>query len=57
MAEWRANLAPHKHEVIARFGERFWRMWSYYLAYCEAGFAERYIGSAQLVFARADSVR
>jgi cyclopropane-fatty-acyl-phospholipid synthase len=52
MAEWRDNLAPHKHEVIARFGERFWRMWSYYLAYCEAGFAERYIGSAQLVFAR-----
>lgn len=57
MAEWRANLAPHKHEVIARFGERFWRMWGYYLAYCEAGFAERYIGSAQLVFARADSMR
>jgi cyclopropane-fatty-acyl-phospholipid synthase len=50
MAKWRENLAPHKSQVIARFGERFWRMWSYYLAYCEAGFEEGYIGSAQLLF-------
>ena len=53
MAVWRANLAPHEREVVDRFGERFWRTWSYYLAYCEAGFEERYIGSAQLVFQRA----
>lgn len=49
---WRENLAPHRAEVIGTYGERFWRMWAYYLAYCEGGFRERYIGSAQLVFDR-----
>jgi cyclopropane-fatty-acyl-phospholipid synthase len=34
------------------FGERFIRMWEYYLSYCEAGFAERFIGTSQVVFAR-----
>ncbi|MGO9832390.1 MAG: class I SAM-dependent methyltransferase [Myxococcaceae bacterium] len=52
MTEWRKNLAPHKAKVVERFGDRFWRMWDYYLAYCEAGFQERYIASVQLVFAR-----
>jgi cyclopropane-fatty-acyl-phospholipid synthase len=52
MAEWRKNLAPHKAKVVERFGDRFWRMWDYYLAYCDAGFQERYIASVQLVFAR-----
>jgi hypothetical protein len=27
-------------------------MWRYYLSYCEAGFAERYLSNYQLVFAR-----
>ncbi len=53
LAEWRANLAPHRAEVVAAYGERFWRMWDYYLSYCEAGFRERYLGSTQLVFDRA----
>ncbi len=53
MAEWRRNLEPHQREVVGRFGERFWRMWLFYLAYCEAGFAERHIASVQLLFARA----
>ncbi len=52
LAEWRKNLAPHKAKVVERFGDRFWRMWDYYLAYCDAGFQERYISSAQLLFAR-----
>jgi len=32
------------------FGESFLRMWEYYLCYCEAGFRERYIGDAQMIF-------
>jgi hypothetical protein len=28
-------------------------MWEYYLAYCEGGFAERYIGDAQLLLRKA----
>lgn len=50
LAEWRKNLMPHRAEVVARYGERFWRMWLYYLAYCEAGFDEKHIGTAQLWF-------
>ena len=53
MAEWRARLQPHKSAVVERYGERFWRMWSYYLAYCEAGFEERCIGCAQMMFEKA----
>jgi cyclopropane-fatty-acyl-phospholipid synthase len=53
MAEWRRNLEPHQREVVERFGERFWRMWIYYLAYCEAGFAEPHIHSVQLGLERA----
>jgi cyclopropane-fatty-acyl-phospholipid synthase len=32
------------------FDNRFIRMWDYYLAYCSAAFAERYISDVQLVF-------
>jgi len=34
------------------FGENFVRMWDFYLSYCEAGFAERYIGNVQMVFTK-----
>ena len=52
LAAWRTNLAPHRAAVIARYGERFWRLWSFYLGYCEAGYRERYLGSVQLLFER-----
>ena len=50
LRHWRARLTPHRSRVIARYGERFWRMWLYYLAYCEAGFEEGHIGTAHLSF-------
>jgi cyclopropane-fatty-acyl-phospholipid synthase len=34
------------------YDERFVRMWEYYLSYCEGGFIERSIGTAQMLFAR-----
>jgi cyclopropane-fatty-acyl-phospholipid synthase len=52
LAAWRANLEPHRAWVLARYGERFWRSWLYYLAYCEAGFAEGYISVVQMLFQR-----
>ena len=51
---WRSNLAPVKEEVVAEYGIRFWRMWGYYLAYCEAGFEEKSLGCAQLLFERGE---
>jgi len=52
LADWRANLEPHRAWVVERYGERFWRLWQFYLAYCEAGFAERYISMVQMLFER-----
>ena len=34
------------------FNEEFIRMWHFYLCYCEAGFSERYISDAQILFAK-----
>ena len=31
------------------YPDRFIRLWDYYLSYCEAGFAERYIGVGQML--------
>jgi cyclopropane-fatty-acyl-phospholipid synthase len=52
LAAWRENLAPHQGWVTSRYGERFWRMWQYYLGYCEGGFAEGHIGLVQMTFER-----
>ena len=37
------------------FDERFLRMWEYYLAYCEGGFRERYIGDVQMLMTKVPS--
>lgn len=39
-------------DAVRKLGypETFIRMWEYYLCYCEAGFRERYIGDAQMIF-------
>ena len=34
------------------FDESFVRMWEYYLAYCEGGFQERYLGCVHVLFAK-----
>ncbi|MFQ3280905.1 class I SAM-dependent methyltransferase [Reinekea sp.] len=35
-----------------KYDERFFRMWRYYLAYCEGGFKEQAIGTHQIVFTK-----
>lgn len=53
LQEWRR--AFHKRlDAVRALGcdDRFIRMWDYYLAYCEGGFAERFTGVEQLVYAR-----
>jgi cyclopropane-fatty-acyl-phospholipid synthase len=53
LREWRLNFERH-WDRIRTFGydERFRRLWRLYLAYCEAGFAERRIGDVQLLLAK-----
>lgn len=53
LACWRRQFWERIEEV-RRLGypEPFIRLWDFYLAYCEAGFAERYIADAQLLLAK-----
>jgi cyclopropane-fatty-acyl-phospholipid synthase len=62
------ELGPHYAETLQRwhdnvrgeweplqalgYDETFLRMWEWYLCYCEGGFAERYLGLQQVLFAR-----
>jgi len=53
LGEWRRRFFANIDQVRALgFSETFIRMWEYYLCYCEGGFAERYIGDVQLIFAK-----
>ncbi len=50
---WRTNFLAAEDQVEALgYDERFRRIWELYLAYCEAGFAERRIRDVQLLFAK-----
>ncbi len=53
LRRWRASFegARERLEQLG-YDERFQRLWRLYLAYCEAGFAERRIGDVQLVLAK-----
>jgi cyclopropane-fatty-acyl-phospholipid synthase len=50
LAAWRVNVEQNRAWVVGRYGERFYRLWSFYLAYCEAGFREGYLGVVQAAF-------
>ncbi len=45
------------HDHSWRFDDTFLRLWEYYLAYCEGGFAERYLGTVQLLLAKPECRR
>lgn len=52
---WRNKFKRNEDKVLALgYPPRFVRMWEYYLSYCEAGFAERYLGDVQLLLAKPD---
>ena len=53
LAEWRRRFFAQIERVRELgYSDTFIRMWEYYLCYCEGGFAERYIGDVQMVFAK-----
>jgi cyclopropane-fatty-acyl-phospholipid synthase len=53
LRRWRERFAAHTAELDARgYDERFRRLWTFYLAYCEAGFAERRICDVQLLLGK-----
>jgi len=53
LAHWRSNFFDKLDAVRALgFDERFIRMWEFYLCYCEGGFRERDIGTAQMLLVK-----
>jgi cyclopropane-fatty-acyl-phospholipid synthase len=53
LRRWRERFLAHAEELAsAGYDEAFQRLWNLYLAYCEAGFAERRICDVQLVLAK-----
>ncbi|KGE03143.1 SAM-dependent methyltransferase [Pseudohaliea rubra] len=53
LAHWRDRFLANLDSVRDQgFDDRFIRMWEFYLCYCEGGFRERIIGTAQLTFAK-----
>jgi cyclopropane-fatty-acyl-phospholipid synthase len=52
LRRWRHNMIAQRRRVAELgFDLRFQRLWEFYFAYCEGGFLERAIGTAQIVLA------
>lgn len=50
---WRRRFAARSEAIRALgYGEDFLRLWDYYFSYCEGGFRERAISTAQFLFAK-----
>jgi cyclopropane-fatty-acyl-phospholipid synthase len=55
LKDWREKFLRNMDSVSAMgFDRAFLRKWEYYLAICEAGFAERALGDIQVVFRKPD---
>ncbi len=53
LAHWRQRFLVNAREIAGQgFNEEFIRMWDYYLAYCQGGFMERVIHTAQFLLAK-----
>ena len=50
---WHDNLQQTRHKLEQLgYDDYFYRLWEFYLCYCEGGFLERTIGTAQLLLAK-----
>ncbi|UVO19859.1 SAM-dependent methyltransferase [Stutzerimonas stutzeri] len=50
---WHENFRRAHNELEALgYDEQFYRLWEFYFCYCEGGFLERSIGTAQLLLAK-----
>ncbi|EJN34771.1 methyltransferase, cyclopropane fatty acid synthase [Pseudomonas sp. GM78] len=50
---WHDNLRRSRHNLEALgYDQAFFRLWEFYLCYCEGGFLERSIGTAHLLLAK-----
>ena len=55
LRRWDRRFLAQRDAVLALgFDDTFMRMWHFYLAYSQAGFASGYINVSQLAFTRED---
>ncbi|WP_257543539.1 cyclopropane-fatty-acyl-phospholipid synthase family protein [Sphingopyxis sp. DBS4] len=52
LRQWYARTFAHEAEIVAMMGERFFRMWTFYLAGATAAFESGGMGNYQIQFAR-----
>lgn len=52
LCAWFANFDKHWPELKAKYGERFYRMWKYYLLSCAGGFRARNLNLWQIVLTK-----
>ena len=53
LRHWHDNLSTARHKLEdLGYDEYFYRLWEFYLCYCEGGFIERSIGTAQLLLTK-----
>jgi cyclopropane-fatty-acyl-phospholipid synthase len=53
LARWAANLDSHEPDLQRLgVGVEFRRLWTFYLAYCEAAFLEHHVSDVQVVLAK-----
>ncbi|MEM7306977.1 MAG: cyclopropane-fatty-acyl-phospholipid synthase family protein [Planctomycetota bacterium] len=56
LRSWRENLRARWDEARALgHDETFLRLWEFYFAYCEGGYAERRLGDVQMLLAKPDA--
>lgn len=52
LRQWYARTLAHRDEIVAMMGDRFFRMWTFYLAGATAAFENGGMGNYQIQFAR-----
>ena len=52
LRRWDQSVTAHRAQIEDEFDARFYRMWRYYLAYCECGFDEGRIDLMQVTLQR-----
>jgi cyclopropane-fatty-acyl-phospholipid synthase len=53
LKDWHERFVKNYNTLPTdKYDRQFYRMWRYYLAYCEGGFIERAIGTSQIVFSK-----
>ena len=56
LRHWHDNLRHVRgHLEQLGYDEHFYRLWEFYLCYCEGGFLERSIGTVQMLLARPEA--